>query len=59
MGGKGLLLKYNFSLPQLLANVFPEYNLNIPTKSVKKSQYFLKSCLKTLFPKEGKKIRNI
>lgn len=52
LGGTGLLEKYSFSLPLLISNVFPEYNLNFNYKTVKSSQHYLKACLKTLFPLE-------
>jgi hypothetical protein len=45
-------------LPQLLSVAYPDYNWEFKSQKnygfwVKKSQYLLKTCLKSLFPKEG------
>jgi hypothetical protein len=62
IGGHALLKKYKASVLRLLAQVFPEYDWasgeaafpKLMSPSGKKSQFLLKSVLKTLFPKEGK-----
>jgi hypothetical protein len=58
LGGRALLEECNFSIPLILSTVYPDYNLE-ETKSktsfYRKSQYLLKSMLKRMFPKEGKR----
>jgi hypothetical protein len=57
LGGARLLQIMHFSLPRLLALVYPEFNwtsnLKSKTSQGKKTQYLLKSMFKAMFPREG------
>jgi hypothetical protein len=61
IGGRSLLMKYNFSMYRILTRVYAEYNWKVDNpafekfmnSSGKKAQRLLKAVLKTLFPKEG------
>jgi hypothetical protein len=54
----GNVEKLELSLPQLLSSVYPEHNWLFDLKSkspfYKKTQHMLKTCLKKMFPQEGK-----
>jgi hypothetical protein len=59
LGGASFLLEHNNSLSQLLTQLYPEFRWNFnlnESKSLhyKKSQFLLKTMLKTIFPHQGK-----